>query len=392
MNNETRRFILENTNADIHQLALQSARFPQVDMPFAIRQINGKQKIKGKIPLFYNNEAILYPAQLSLEQSSSESTAKYKASLCEGNTLTDLTGGFGIDCCFMAEKFGQVTYIERQAELCSLAEHNFGVLGLKNIEVVHADSGKKLSEMDKVDWIYLDPARRSSGGKKVILLSDCEPDVSALSVQLLEKANQVMIKLSPMIDIRAVQNELPNTAEVHILSVDNECKEVLVILGQTPPENIRIKTINLTRTNENQAFEYLMHEESDAEVSYTSEIKSFLYEPNASIMKSGGFKTIGTAFGLSKLHTNTHLYTSTELKLQFPGRAFEVSRLWGSSKKEWKELAISVPKANITTRNFPLSVDELRKKLKIKEGGEVYLFACTLTNEQKVIVECRKVH
>lgn len=163
MNNETRRFILENTNADIHQLALQSARFPQVDMPFAIRQINGKQKIKGKIPLFYNNEAILYPAQLSLEQSSSESTAKYKASLCEGNTLTDLTGGFGIDCCFMAEKFGQVTYIERQAELCSLAEHNFGVLGLKNIEVVHADSGKKLSEMDKVDWIYLDPARRSSG-------------------------------------------------------------------------------------------------------------------------------------------------------------------------------------------------------------------------------------
>lgn len=391
MNKETRQFIADNLEADIHQLALQATRYPLVDIPLAIRQINGKQKIKLKIPLFFNTEDILYPVQLSLEQSSSQSTAYYKSTLCEGNTLVDLTGGFGIDCYFMAENFSQVTYVERHAELCELARHNFKALGRKNIEVIHADSEKHLAEMQQVDWIFIDPARRSESGKKVAILSDCEPDVSALAPLLLEKAAKVMIKLSPMLDITAAVRELPTTAEIHIISVENECKEVLLILNQSTDNQKKITTINISKNKANQVFELNADDEASAIVCYTSELSNYLYEPNASVLKSGAFKSLGSRFGLSKLHTNTHLYTSTNLLVDFPGRIFEVQEIWGSAKKELKELASTTPKANISTRNYPLPVDELRKKLKIKEGGDVYLFACTLNNEQKVIVECGKV-
>jgi len=390
MNKETRQFIAENIEADIHQLAFQAARYPMVNMAFAICQINGMQKVKAKIPLFFNTEDVLYPVQLSLEQSSSESTAKYKHTLCEGNSLTDLTGGFGVDCCFMSEGFKHVTYVERQKELCELATHNFKVLGKNQIEVIHSETEKYLSGMSRVDWIFIDPARRSSSGKKVVLLSDCEPDVAALSNELLAKATKVMIKLSPMMDITAAIRELSTASEVHIISVDNECKEVLLILNQSAPQNIRIKAVNLLKNEKIQLFEFHLNEESSARVTYTQKIEKYLYEPNASLMKSGAFKTVSQYFGIHKLHYNTNLYTSSELLLHFPGRIFETVKTWGNSKVEHKELALHLPKANIATRNYPISVDELRKKLKIKEGGDTYLFACTLANEQKIIVECRK--
>ena len=391
MNAETKQFIIENLNAEVLRLALQSGRFPLVDMPLAIRQIAGKQKIKSKVPLFYNTPDILFPIQLSLEQSSSESTAKYKSGLCEGNILVDLTGGFGVDCCFMSEHFQQVSYVERQPELCELARHNFKLLKKNHVQIIQSETEKYLSEMDRVDWIFIDPARRSSTGKKMVFLSDCEPDVSALSTQLLEKAKRVMIKLSPMMDISTAINDLPTTAEIHIISVENECKEVLLILEQNPPENIRVITINLGKNNEIQRFVYNLNEESASEVICTSKMNKYLYEPNSSVMKSGAFKLIANHFSVNKLHTNTHLYTSTKLLLEFPGRIFEVVKLWGNSKQELKELLLIHPKANISTRNYPLSVDELRKKLKIKDGGETYLFACTLANERKVIIECKKI-
>ncbi len=390
MNEETRKFISEHVDDNIHQLSLQSARFPLVDMPLAIRQINGKQKIKSKIPFFFQQNDILYPVQLSLEQSSSESTAKYKSSLCEGKTLTDLTGGFGIDCYFLAHRFEQVSYIERNAELCEIAEHNFKVLGQKNIDVFNTESELFISEMSPVDWIFIDPARRNESGKKVVFLSDCEPDVSTLSSLLLDKSDKVMIKLSPMLDISAAVRELPDTSEIHIISVDNECKEVLLILTLNAGNNKKIRTINISRNKPDQVFEFYSEDETNTNATYTSSLEKFLYEPNASVMKSGAFKLIGNNFNLSKIHFNTHLYTSPELSLEFPGRIFEVQKVWGSSKLELKELADNTPKANISTRNFPLSVDNLRKKLKIKEGGDVYLFACTLSDERKVIVECRK--
>ena len=392
MNKETQRFISDNIDTDIHQLALQSIRYPLVDMPLAIRQINGKQKIKSKVPLFFNTDDILYPAQLSLEQSSSESTAKYKSSLCEGNRLVDLTGGFGVDCCFMAEKFVQVTYVERYTDLCELARSNFKVLGRENIDVIMGDSIHYLSKiMDKVDWIYIDPARRSESGKKVVFLSDCEPNVSDLAPLLLEKSGKVMIKLSPMLDITAAVRELPTTSEIHIISVENECKEVLLLLNQLIDNHKKIKTINISKTKTAQIFEFNADEEVNTSVTFTSEISKYLYEPNAAVMKSGAFKLIGSRYKLNKLHTNTHLYTSGNLSIDFPGRVFEVQKVWINSKNELKEMVSRITKANISTRNYPLSVDELRKKLKIKEGGDTYLIACTVANEKRVIVECKRV-
>lgn len=390
MNSETKEFISTHLNADVHQLPLQAGRFPLVDMTLAIRQINGMQKIKNKVPLFYTNDGILYPAQLSLEQSSSQSTATYKSTLCEGNSLVDLTGGFGIDCSFMSTHFKQVSYVERQTELCELASHNFKVLGRNHIEIFNQDTETFLPEMQPVDWIFIDPARRGSGGKKVVLLSDCEPDVSALSALLLKKAANVMIKLSPMMDISAALRDLPHTAEVHIVAVENECKEVLLILKNNNGNPLQIFTINFGKNNHQQLFKFDAHAESSSTSKLTSELGKYLYEPNAAVMKSGGFKLIGNHFLLFKLHYNTHLYTGDELLLEFPGRIFNVNKVWGNSKLSLKQLSIEHPKANISTRNYPSSVDELRKKLKIKDGGETYLFACTLANEEKVIIECKK--
>jgi 16S rRNA G966 N2-methylase RsmD len=391
MNVETKQFISENIDKDVHSLALQSNRFPMVDFPLAIRQINGKQKIRTKIPRFYNNENILYPAQLSLEQSSSETTALYKSSLCEGNVLVDLTGGFGVDCCFMSTHFQEVVYVERQKELCELAQHNFPTLVENHITVINEQTEKYLSEMKKADWIFIDPARRSSVGKKVVLLSDCEPDVSALSTLLLEKAANVMIKLSPMMDISAALLELPKTIEIHIISVENECKEILLILSNIVQKEKKVKTINFGKKNQNQIFEFEINQESNAISLFSSELGKYLYEPNAAVMKSGAFKLIGNTFSLHKLHINTHLYTSDELHSDFPGRVFEVINVWGNGKNEWKNEAKRLQKANISTRNYPISVEDLRKKLKINDGGDTYLFACTLANEQKVMVECKKI-
>ena len=390
MNEETRRFILEHIDDDIHQLALQSGKFPLIDISLAIRQINGKQKVKSKIPSFFRNEDILYPAQLSLEQSSSESTAKYKSTLCEGKSLTDLTGGFGVDCYFLSQRFEQVSYVEQNTELCEIAGHNFKVLGCPNIEIHNTTSEKFLTEMLHSDWIYIDPARRSESGKKTVLLSDCEPDVSALSKLLQQKASKVMIKLSPMLDITAALRELSDTTEIHVISVDNECKEILLILNSISNENPKIKTINISKNKTFQIFECNSEKESACKIEYSSSVEKYLYEPNSSVMKSGLFKSVGSSFSLSKLHVNTHLYTSLEHKTDFPGRIFEVVKIWGNTKQELKELALKIPKANISVRNFPLTVDEIRKKLKIKDGGEIYLFACTLADGKKAIIECRK--
>jgi hypothetical protein len=390
MNQATKQFISEHEKDDIFALKLKYKHETDIDIDLAIRQIAGRQRIKSKVPLFYLNDEVLYPVQLSLEQSSSETTATYKSTLCAGDTLVDLTGGFGVDCCFMSARFKHTTYVERQIELCNLASHNFKVLQRQPIRVVHAQTEEYLAGMEPVDWIFIDPARRDAGGKKVVLLSDCEPDVSALSALLLEKSRHVMVKLSPMMDITAALRELPTVSEIHILSVENECKEVLLILGRQVEDNKKMQAVNFGKNNGSQVFSYLMDEELQARSSFTSAIGTYLYEPNAAVMKSGAFKLIGERFNVHKLHINTHLYTSDELLPGFPGRVFKVLQHWGNSKKELKELAEKTPKANITTRNYPVSVDDLRKKLKIKEGGDTYLFACTMANDSKMIIECEK--
>lgn len=391
MNQETKQFISRNKTADIHQLALQASRYPEVDVPFAIQQINGLQKVKLKIPLFYSTDNILFPIQLSLEQSSSESTAKYKSELCEGELLIDLTGGFGIDCSFMSRRFKRAFYVERNKELSEIAAHNFQILQQPHIQVFNTETEEFLAQnSEKADWIYIDPARRSSSGKKVVLLSDCEPDVAQLYPLLLSQSQRVMIKLSPMMDISAAVKELPTTSEIHILSVENECKEVLLILDQDKQTSQQIKTINILKDGQVNSFSFKSTEESGAIASYTNELADYLYEPDSSVLKSGAFKLISQQLNINKLHINSHLYTSSQLLIDFPGRTFRVQKVWEYSKQTCKEISSQLPKANISTRNFPLSVDELKKKLKMKDGGDIYLFATTLNNNQKILIETVK--
>jgi len=387
---EIQQFIREHQHDDVRALALQAKKYPGIDMPFAIKQIAGRQAAQHKIPSWYANEGIVYPLHISLEQCSSEVTAQYKARLLTGETLVDLTGGFGVDCAFLSAGFQKATYVERQKELCEIATHNFKALGLSHITIQNADSVEALNETSPVDCIFIDPARRNEHGGKTVLVSDCEPDVEALEELLLQKAKRVMIKLSPMLDLTLALRSLPHTYEVHVVSVQNECKELLLLLKQSNKEvdskEISIHCTNFTNSGV-QDYVFTQAEEISAVAGYANEVDTYLYEPNASVLKAGAFRSVATHFGLKKLHPNSHLYTSDQLVVDFPGRYFKVDAV-GSLKD--KELLAGLSQANITIRNFPLSVAELRKRTKLKDGGETYLFATTLNSDKKVLIRCRK--
>ena len=393
ISSETRLFIREHSTDDVRTLALQSKKYPDVDMPVAITQIAGRQIAAEKIPSWKKIEDIRYPKHLSLEQCSSEITAYYKAGLLQGDSLTDLTGGFGVDCSFLAEKFKSVTYVERQEELCGIAAHNFPILDLNHINVKNEDGIAHLKAMSPVDCIFLDPARRNEHGGKTVAISDCEPNVAELEGLLLSKANRIMIKLSPMLDLSQALKELPHTQEVHIISVNNECKELLLLLGQTAPEEIPVHCVNLSTKGEQekQLFVFTREQEQHSECSYTDTLGNYLYEPNTSLLKAGAFRSIAAAYSVKKLHPNSHLYTSDTQIEGFPGRTFRIINRCSLNKKEIKENLSDLKKANITVRNFPATVAELRKRIKLAEGGDTYLFASTLNDGQKILIRCGKV-
>jgi 16S rRNA G966 N2-methylase RsmD len=384
----TLAFIREHTGDDVRQLALQAARYPLVDMRVAATQIEGRRLAAAKLPAWAATDGVMYPVRLSMEQCSSEATARYKASLVGGSRLADLTGGFGIDCSYMSERFDEATYIERNEELCRIARHNFGLLGLP-IRVVNGNSAEVLPSMPVQDWIFLDPARRDGVGNKVVALSDCEPDVCQLEKLLLQKAARVMVKCSPMLDISLAISQLASVREVHVVSVGNECKELLLILGGTTAHGIEVRTVNFQGSGV-QTFDYALEEEQAASCSYTSTVGRYLYEPNSSMMKAGCFRLPAGRYGLQKLHRNTHLYTSDTLVPDFPGRVFEVKNIDGFGKNELKLLSSELKKANIAVRNFPERPEALRKRLKLADGGDVYLFATTLADEKRVIIRCVK--
>ena len=390
LSSETLRFIEENARADVRSLALQAKKYPQVDMAMAVVQIAGRQIAEAKVPSWYRTEGLLYPKHLSMEQCSSEATAIYKAGLVEGDTFADLTGGFGIDCSFLSRKFKQADYVERQSELCELAEHNFPLLGLK-IGVHNEDGVEYLKQMYPVDVLFLDPARRDGHGEKTVAISDCEPDVSALEDLLVEKAKKVMVKLSPMLDLSLALKALKYVREVHIVSVNNECKELLLILEKsTDSLEIVIHCEQITSTGEHQRYAFTQEQERTSDCPLSAEVGAYLYEPNASILKAGAYRSLTQAYPVKKLHASSHLYTSPYYIEDFPGRRFQVEAVSGFGKKELKTLLQGLEKANLTIRNFPSSVAELRKRLKLKEGGECYLFATTLSDESKVLIKCRK--
>ena len=387
---ETLRFIEENIRADVRSLALQAKKYPQVDMAMAVVQIAGRQIAEAKVPSWYRTEGLLYPKHLSMEQCSSEATAIYKAGLVEGDTFADLTGGFGIDCSFLSREFKQADYVERQTELCELALHNFPLLGL-NIGVHNEDGVEYLKQMHPVDVLFLDPARRDGHGGKTVAISDCEPDVSALEDLLVEKAKKVMVKLSPMLDLSLALKALKYVQEVHIVSVNNECKELLLILEKSiDSSEIVIHCEQITSTGEHQHYAFTQEQERTSDCPLSAEVGVYLYEPNASILKAGAYRSLTQTYPVNKLHASSHLYTSPYYIEDFPGRRFQVEAVSGFGKKELKTLLQGLEKANLTIRNFPSSVAELRKRLKLKEGGECYLFATTLSDESKVLIKCRK--
>ena len=387
---ETLRFIEENLKADVRSLALQAKKYPQVDMAMAVVQIAGRQIAEAKVPSWYCVEGLLYPKHLSMEQCSSEVTALYKASLVEGETFADLTGGFGIDCSFLSRRFKKADYVERQAELCELANHNFPLLGL-NIEVHNEDGVEYLKRMQPVDCLFLDPARRDGYGGKTVAISDCEPDVSTLEDLLVEKAKTVMVKLSPMLDLSLALKTLKNVREVHVVSVNNECKELLLILQkQSISSDVSIHCEHIVN-DLHQHFVFTQEQERISDCPLTSQVEAYLYEPNASILKAGAYRSLTQSYKVRKLHTSSHLYTSSHFIEDFPGRRFHVEAVSGFGKKDLKTFLQGMEKANLTIRNFPSSVAELRKRLKLKEGGEDYIFATTLADESKVLIKCKKV-
>ncbi len=382
-------FIRQHEDNDIRELALKldKDKYRELDVDLLLKQISGRKTAKDKLPSWYNHDEIIYPVHLSIEQASSEATANYKASLIpDGNsTFADLTGGMGVDFAFLSQRFAQSVYVEQNRELCETAGHNFEVLGLQNVATENSTSEAYLEKMLAVDVIYLDPSRRYDTGKKVVRIEDCSPDVTKIQDLLLAKAKIVLIKFSPMLDISLAIKSLKNVSEIHVVSVENECKELLFLLS-SEKDRTRYIAVNLNKNGKIEKFYFTHEEEQNAEISFAGTIGKYLYEPNASILKAGGFKSVAQQFDIQKLHVNSHLYTSDRLISNFPGRVFEVTTWFIPNKKNIKSFVSETKKANISVRNFPMSVAEIRQKTGIKEGGDVYFFATTVGNGTKVWV------
>ena len=393
MNQATIDFIRVHAEADVRQLALQGTKNPEVNLTFALDQIAGRQKAKSKLPSWAAIDGMTYPPHLSMEQCSSEQTARYKASIAgKGALVVDLTAGFGVDLAFISQSFQQAVHIERQASLCAISSENYRLLGLNHIEVVCADGVDYLHQLDHADLIFLDPARRDDHGARTYGIADCTPNVLELHDELLQKADRVMLKLSPMLDWRKAVEDLGNVNEVHIVSVDNECKELLLILSKEE------KPLKLFCVNNNQVFDGVTGGRffCDTARDVTKEpspcyTPHFLFEPNASIMKAGCFALLEQRYNVSQLDKNSHLFVSDSDISDFPGRRFIIEKTTSMNKRELKAALDGINRANITVRNFPLSVAELRKRLKLKDGGDHYLFATTVAGNQHQLFLCRKI-
>ena len=388
MNDKTRDFIEQNLDADIRQLALKGCRDKDVDLDAAIRQIAGRQTARRKLPSWAALDGILYPPHLNMEQCSSEQTARYKARICSSHpspkTLVDLTGGFGVDFAFMSEAFDEATYVERNSELFAISSANMKILAPK-AKCLNEDGLEVLHRLDHVSMIFMDPARRDHHGARTYGISDCTPNVLEIKDELLQKADVVMLKLSPMLDWHKAISDLGEQyiKEVHIVSVQNECKELLIVMQQQPAEPPTVYCVN-----DDSVFSYHPSSISSNHISHHSSL-IYLYEPNASIMKAGCFAEIEQAFEVSQLAPNSHLFASDQVIEDFPGRKFRVTAVTSMNKQELKQALKDIRQANIAVRNFPMSVADLRKRLKLSEGGNDYIFATTLTEGKKVLIICQ---
>lgn len=408
-NDNTTAFISEHRNDDAKKLALQGGKFPKVDMPATLDQIQGWQTALRKLPSWAATEGIVYPPHLNMEQCSSEPTAIYKASICANSMessarqlLIDLTGGFGVDFSFMSRDFKRATYVERDSRLCAIASHNFDALGLKNASVANVDAEEFLNTRNDgggIDGtlIYIDPARRGSHGQKVYKITDCEPDVIGLLPQLSAVAGQALIKLSPMLDWHEAVGEINRQQQrlrvvgVHIVSVGNECKELLIMLkgNAMADDGIPVHCVN---DGTDFVFIYPNKQQSVAKNAIGKGIGNggFLYEPNASIMKAGCFGEVAVRFHVSPISDNTHLFTSDTDIPAFPGRRFQIIGISSMNKKDLRQAMAGISRANVAVRNFPMSAEALKKRLKVSDGGDIYIFGTTLADGSHVIIKTKK--
>lgn len=380
-------FIEANLKVDPAQLILKGSPFPKVAGKDLAIQIQAKRKAEKKLPTWFNNNQILYPPNLNLSQSSSEITAKYKSTLVDGDRLIDITGGFGVDDFYFSKKVNQVVHCELNGDLSAIAKHNFKVLSEEdNCQFHHGNGIDYVQNLrQKVTWIYADPGRRGESGKKIVRLEEAEPNILVHLELLKSKAERIILKTSPLLDLSLALKQLKTVEEIHVISVQNEVKELLWIIGQNPTTRTLVKTINFHRNQQNEFTAYL-EEENSTKVEYSSPL-SYLYEPNAAILKAGFFKAIAARYDLYKLAKHSHLYTSEKL-INFPGRVFKVVAVLPVHKKQFKKKGIK--KANISTRNFPMKPAHLKKKFGLKDGGAEYLFFTTDHTDQKLLIWGRK--
>lgn len=414
MNDKTLDFIERNLDADIRQLALKGCRDKEVDFDTALRQIAGRQTARRKLPTWAAIDGIIYPPHLNMEQCSSEQTARYKAGICQqllsktsnlksqNSNLLDLTGGFGVDFAFMSEAFDETTYIERNSELFAISSNNLKLLVPKG-KCINSDGIEMLHALDHATIIFMDPARRDDHGARTYGISDCTPNVLEVKDELLQKTDFIILKLSPMLDWHQAVNDLGKhyIKEVHIVSVQNECKELIVVLSgkwkEESENGMKVVCTNILTDNSHELFEYSPSpHHSSLNTSATSHLtlntSHFLYEPNASIMKAGCFAEVEQVFNVSQLAPNSHLFASDKIIDNFPGRKFQIQAISSMNKQELKVALKDIRQANITVRNFPLTVAELRKKLKCSDGGETYIFATTLMDKQRILIICTRLN
>ena len=403
INEKTWDFIRQHADDDVRKLALQGVKDAEVDLQMALQQVAGRQTARRKLPSWAAIDSIVYPPHLNMEQCSSEQTARYKRSLIpdpspkgeENSIFVDLTGGFGVDFYWLSQGFRHRCYVEQNEQLCAISSHNFELLGLE-CSVCCCDTATYLTTMPHVDLVYMDPARRNEHGGRTYGIEDCSPNVLELLPLLMEKANRLMLKLSPMLDWRKAIEDLKYVSEVHIVSVDNECKELLIEVRKSEGEKVRIICVNLHSDGSEELFEFEYPSPShpltpSPSHPLTLSPSHLLYEPNASIMKAGCFADVEARYSVRQIAPNSHLFLSDVEIADFPGRGFQILSISSMNKQELRTTLKEMERANISVRNFPLSVDQLRKKLKLKDGGDVYIFATTMADGEHRLFICRKI-
>lgn len=387
LNTGVQNFIQKNLNTDIVSVLLKKSIFEGVTTKELVEQLEAKKKCKNKLPLWYKANQIYFPNKLNIEQTSSEKTARYKADIVSGKSLIDLTGGLGVDSFYFSQKLAAVSHTEIDENLSKIAAHNFKILETKNIKCIAKNGLNYLAENDALfDWIYIDPSRRNETKGKVFFLEDCLPNVPENLDLLFSKSNNILIKTSPLLDFSVGIQSLKNVKEIHVVAIQNEVKELLWVLEKNYNKDIEIKTINFTKTK-TETFSFPLKAEKESIVNYADPLE-YLFEPNTAILKSGAFKVVASHYKIKKLAEHSHLYTSDK-QIDFPGRCFRVQKCISFNKKEIQRSNFNY--ANITTRNFPDSVANLRKKFKIKDGGGLYLFFTTNANNKKLVVVCEKI-